>query len=68
MGSLLLIGFVAAIGWMDDRSSRDQIDGTAFGMSAALGPRQKGIHDQTGRLVVHGIMDDSELGVNCVLS
>ena len=37
-------------------------------MSAALGPRQKGIHEQTGRLVVHGGMDDSALGVNFVFS
>ena len=33
-------------------------------MSAALGPRQKGIHEQTGRLVVHGGMDDIVLPVN----
>ena len=67
-GGLLLIGFVADIGWRDDHKSRDRIVGTAFGMSAALGPHQTGIHEQTGRLVVHGGMDDSAHGVNFVLS
>ena len=37
-------------------------------MSAALGPHQKGIHDQTGRLLVHGGMDDSAIAIDFVFS
>ena len=61
---MVLIDFVADVERGDDRQSRDRIDGTVPVMSVALGPRQKGIHDQTGLLLVHGGIDDSANGVD----
>ncbi len=64
----MLIGVVVGIEQRGDRFCHDRIDGTVLEMIVALGPRQKGIHEQPGRLLVHGGMDGIALGVDLVIS